>query len=200
MACSLHIEKCNERGIMNSSSWGGLDPTIKISVVYDMAIGWSGWRTYRHAIGVSKNMGKPSGLRWTPAFSEEYDPTIQELFQGIILKEDEDYFSLISRLDVNLRHNTGNTRDIAAAVYRYQDLYMHLPRIPPSEGAAVTEQHDDPWPTSPRDRDKARDTDTGGGSRAGSFDSRGRRRLRLTQDVHSTRSSISELIDALSYY
>ena len=189
MSNALHMEKISAHALHTTTGWGSVDPTEKVSAIYDRTVWWGGWRAYRHAYGIQKGRDKPIGLKWTPAFTPEYDPTVQELFKDITLKEGESYFSLFSKLDVKLRYDARYSRDIEWAVHRFQDLYMHLPRIPVSARAAAV-QYDAIRPTSPRE------SDTGGGSNPKNDKHRPHRHVH----EHDTRASISELIDALIYY
>ena len=199
---ALNMEKISAHGLHTATGWGSVDPTEKVSAIYDRTVWWGGWRAYRHAYGIQKGRKKLIGLKWTPAFTPEYDPTVQELFKDITLKEGESYFSLFSKLDVKLRYDARYSRDIEWAVHRFQDLYMHLPRMPVSERAAAAVQYDAIRPTSPRERD------TGGGSHPKNDKHRPHRHVhehdtrasRPKRHVHDTRASISELIDALIYY
>ena len=182
------MEKISADATSTTTGWGSVHRTEKVSAIYDRTMMWGGWRTYRHAYGIQKKeRDKPTGLKWTPAFTPEYDPTIEELFKDINLKRGESYFSLFSKLDVNLRYDETYSDRIMWAVHRFQDLYMQLPRIPVSERAVVTVNHDATRPTSPRERD------TGGGSHP-------KRNHKTPKHPRKSHASISELIDALIYY
>jgi hypothetical protein len=187
---ALHMEKISANGETTTTGWGSVDPTEKVSAIYDRTMMWGGWRTYRHAYGVQKGRDNPIGLKWTPAFTPEYDPTVQELFKDINIEEGQSYFSLFSKLDVKMRYDETYSSDVERVVHRFQDLYMHLPRIPVSERAAPV-KYDAIRPTSARERD------TGGGSHPPNNNHRPHRPHRHPHDAHA---SISELIDALIYY
>ena len=176
---SVNMEKLNAWGLQTTTGWGHINPTEKVSHLFDRSDWWGGWRHYRLAYGVQKGRANPTQLDWADAFTPEYDPTIEELFRGITLEEGECYFTLISRLDVNNRHVAACKRYVEEALYRFQDLYMHMPA--PASAAAV--EHDASRPASPRERD------TGGGSR--------HRKRKQPSDM---RASISDLLDTLSQF
>ena len=169
---SMNMEKLNAWGLQTRTGWGHINPTEKVSHLFDRSDWWGGWRHYRLAYGVQKGRAKPTQLKWADEFTPEYDPTIKELFRGITLKEGECYFTLISRLDVNNRHVEACKRYVEEALYRFQDLYMHMPA--PASAAAV--EHDAIRPTS-------------GGSHH-----------RKRKHPSDTRASISDLLDTLSKF
>ena len=176
---SVNMEKLNAWGLQTRTGWGHINPTEKVSHLFDRSGGWGDWRHYRLAYGVQKGRANPTQLKWALEFTPEYDPTIKELFRGITLKEGECYFTLSSRLDVKNRDVEACKRYVEDALYRFQDLYMHMPA--PASAAAV--EHDTSRPASPRERD------TGGGSR--------HRKRKQPRDM---RTSISDLLDTLSQF
>ena len=67
----------------------------------------NGWPTYRVAYGVQKGiLVAPTELEWVAsALSDNYNPTLKDLFHGKSLKEGEGYYLLISGLDLGRHEN-----------------------------------------------------------------------------------------------
>ncbi len=116
----------------------------------DRTSGAGQWRTYRLGYGLIHNPNRPFQLKWAAsALSAEYDPTVQELFAGVVrapsVRADGEtrvgsYYIVLSRLDVRLwRRFPQNTNwyasvtkdQIADQLYRLQELYVRMP--PPTE-------------------------------------------------------------------
>ncbi len=123
----------------------------------------NGWKTYRLAYGVQKLTGKPTRLKRVD-LSPPYDPTMEELFNNISLKEGDRYYLVISILDVNNRYDKNYKKDVKGVVYWLQELYMHL-HLPDSTRPDVdwtqpTVENSTTRNTSPRSRDSSRERAT----------------------------------------
>ena len=178
---NVNMERVDPFGILANTGWNNVSVTQKVSVLCDKTGGWSAWRNYRLAYGVQIKDGitdrKPTKLKWVgKTIPTEYDPTIEELFKDITLKNGESYYLLFSRLDVKNRFQEAYRILVEAALYRFQDLYMHMPV---REDARVD---DDPV------REDARVDD----DRPTNMRKRGRSDLNLMQ--------VSELLDELSIH
>ncbi len=107
--------------------------TEKVSALLDRTDGFLGWRSGRLAYGVQEDRKPPTQLQWAhKPLSAEYDPSIQELFAGVSLKHGEQYYLLVSMLDVKISHQPAvqytdewyRQERIKNMVYRFRELYM----------------------------------------------------------------------------
>jgi len=125
----VFTEKMGRTGCITTTGW---PYTVgeKVSAILNKTWGDGsrpdGWRTYRLAYGVKKIRSRPTQLKWVD-LSPPYDPTMEELFDGISLRPEEDYYLLISILDVNNRYDERFGNSVRSAVCWLQGLYMYLP-------------------------------------------------------------------------
>ena len=127
---NVNMERVDPFGILANTGWNNVSVTQKVSVLCDNTGGWRHWRTYRLAYGVQIENRKPTKLKWVAKqITAKYDPTIEELFEGITLENGESYYLLISKLDVNnrLQDQAEDKERVETALIRFQDLYMHMP-------------------------------------------------------------------------
>jgi hypothetical protein len=88
------------------------------------------WRDYRLAYGVcTKKFNDPLKLKWATPLSAQYDPSCEELFNGIYLEQGQNYFLLISQLaeglrDPEVRDDPDNAERFKNCTWRYRDLYI----------------------------------------------------------------------------
>ena len=124
----VNMERLNADGGDAATGWGKINPTEKVSALFDRTNFFKEWRRYRVAYGVQKGRGTPSFVKWAQPMTVQYDPTIQELFSDITLEAEESYFLLISRLDVSNPPPASCKDDVDRAVSRYPQLFS-APRV-----------------------------------------------------------------------
>jgi hypothetical protein len=88
------------------------------------------WKNYRLARGVAciRPRRKPEKLKWVTLSHPHEDPNVAELFHDISLDSrnpQEKYYLVLSKLDVNLRHEPTYKPYIEHAIYWLQGLYMY---------------------------------------------------------------------------
>ena len=200
---NVNMERVDAFGILANTGWNNVSVTQKVSVLCDKTGGWSAWRNYRLAYGVHSKDGitdrKPTKLKWVgKTIPTEYDPTIEELFKDITLKNGESYYLLFSRLDVKNRFQEAYRILVEAALYRFQDLYMHMPvredaRADDDPMREDARADDDPVREDARvDDDPVREDARVDDDRPTNMRKRGRSDLNLMQ--------VSELLDELSIH
>jgi hypothetical protein len=124
---AVNMERIDVYGVNAATGWGKINPTEKVSALFDRTDFFKQWRTYRVAYGRQKGWGTPSFVKWTQPMTVQYDPTIQELFSDTTLEAQESYFLLISRLDVNNPDPAASKDDVDRAVRRFPQLFSAPP-------------------------------------------------------------------------
>jgi len=153
----VNMERITENIVVETTGWLYV-PEEKVSVLMTKTPSWWNWRSYRLAYGAqARMMGALRQLRWAPEILKNgngYDPTMEELFRDVILRDGESYYLLISRLHVAMksltnRHTPGQHNYYAKweedQMYRLRDLY---PLKPPQNEHAMK---DAPERVSPDD-------------------------------------------------
>ena len=164
----VNMEKVGMEGVITNTGWPYVpDQTVAELLTKTWGVRWS---TYRLAYGVQNGiLAAPTELEWvTPALSANYNPSLKDLFRGKSLKEGENYYLLISRLETERSENIW----IRKARERYSALYPPVARSPSVSA------------TSPREREGSLPTAVGRGGR-----------VRHPSDVR--KQNLSELLDTL---
>lgn len=120
---AVNMERLNADGTLTVTGWGMINPTDKVSALFDRTNFFREWRSYRVAYGHQKGRDTPTFVRWTQPMTAQYDPTIQELFTDITLLANESYFLLISRLDVSNPPPAAHKFLVDHAVSRFPQLF-----------------------------------------------------------------------------
>jgi hypothetical protein len=91
----VNLEKVDEAAVVTYTGWPYM-PEQKVSALFDMTSGWSGWRSCKLACGVQPHkFARPQQMKY---FSVDDDPTLAEVFHDVSLPPGYDYFLLISTL------------------------------------------------------------------------------------------------------
>ena len=97
----VRMEKVDPGGLTNITGWT-IEENKAVAVLLTETWG-KGWEEhgYRLAYGVVKEMlSAPRKVEWvSPVLSEQYDPTLRELFANTTKEKGENYYLLISKLD-----------------------------------------------------------------------------------------------------
>jgi hypothetical protein len=97
----VSMEKVDPGGLTKTTGWI-IEEDKRVAALLTETWG-KGWEEhgYRLAYGVVKGMlTRPTELEWvSPVLSEQYDPTLRELFVNTTLGQGEEYYLLISNLD-----------------------------------------------------------------------------------------------------
>ena len=105
----------------------------KLSALMENTPTWWDWRNHRLAYGAQRRRDEPTQLKWAPRrIGGAYEPSLGEFFKDVTLGEGEDYYLLITKLDVGLRdlHNRLNEysspweKDL---MWRFRALYPLKP-------------------------------------------------------------------------
>jgi hypothetical protein len=120
-------------GNLTDTGYDSVAVAEKVSALLDRTNGFLGCRTGRLAYGVQEHRKPPTQLQWADKpLSAEYDPSIQELFAGVSLKHGDEYYLLVSKLDVKISHQPVvqytdewyRQERIKEMVYRFRELYV----------------------------------------------------------------------------
>ena len=119
------IDKVSRFGIISQRVWT-YTPTQKVSELLQTT--FPEWRHYRLAYGVGVERHIPPKLKWATPLSLQYDPSSEQLFKGIYLDQEQNYYLLISQLaegirDLSIRNHPHNASNIESCLWRYWDLY-----------------------------------------------------------------------------
>jgi len=123
------MEKVSRVALKSSTGWR-YNPTEKVSELLEKTSRFNDWRDYRLAYGVcTKKFNDPLKLKWATPLSAQYDPSCEELFNGIHLEQGQNYFLLISQLaeglrDPEVRDDPDNVERFKNCTWRYRDLYI----------------------------------------------------------------------------
>ena len=143
LTASVSMERVTAMGNLMVTGCDNVAVAGKVSALLDRTNGFLGWRAGRLAYGVQEYMKLPTQLQWADKpLSAEYDPSIQELFAGVSLKHGEQYYLLVSEIDVKISHQPAvqymdewdRQERIKNIVYRFQELYMSKA---PKKAAAI---------------------------------------------------------------
>jgi hypothetical protein len=121
----VRMEMVRPGGETTTTGWT-IEEDKRVAVLLTETWG-KGWEShgYRLAYGVLKGMLEvPREVEWvSPVLSEQYDPTLRELFVNTTLGSEEEYYLLISNLD------TSRVDDhwVEKAVKRFSALYQTVP-------------------------------------------------------------------------
>ena len=97
-AVHVNMEKVEKNGMISTTGWWYVAEQ-KVSELLTKT--WYGWENYRLTFGVQKGLNASTRLKWfTPKLSIEYDPSLKEWFETKFFNEGENYFLLISILNV----------------------------------------------------------------------------------------------------
>ena len=153
----VNMERITEDVVVETTGWLYV-PDEKVSTLMTKTPSWWNWKSYRLAYGAQARMwGALRQLRWARPILKNgngYDPTVQELFHDVILRDGESYYLLISKLDVALKSLTNRPKAgqhnyyakfEEDQMYRLRDLY---PLKPPQNEHAMK---DAPERVSPDD-------------------------------------------------
>jgi hypothetical protein len=122
------MEKVTGIAHISQTEWN-YDPTEKVSELLQKTAGFLDWRNYRLAYGVQVDIRDfPLKLKWATPLSVQYDPSCEQLFNGIHLDQGQNYFLLISRLaaglrDLSIRNHPDSVSNFQYCLSRYWDLY-----------------------------------------------------------------------------
>ena len=170
MSFNIYMERVDREGHI-STAYYKYNPTEKVRHLVRRCLPGEGNPPYRLAYGTQIGLERPLSLQWTAPLSDQYDPSLQDLFSGTTLAPRPDYspnaaphhvlrphyFLLLSDLQHPLR--SLETRDdpvfaaaIQKAVYRYKDLFTrpaHTPPPPPQTHPLHTHTHTQPGSKRP---------------------------------------------------
>jgi hypothetical protein len=125
---NIRMEKVTGIAHISQTEWN-YDPTEKVSELLTKTSGFHDWRNYRLAYGVQVEIRDfPLKLKWATPLSVQYDPSCEQLFNGIHLDQGQNYFLLISRLaaglrDLSIRNHPDSVSNFQYCLSRYWDLY-----------------------------------------------------------------------------
>jgi hypothetical protein len=157
---TVNMERITEHVSRETTGWRYVADE-KVSALMTKTASWRDWRNYRLAFGAQASLeGALRQLKWArPILVGGYDPTMQEFFADVSLRDGESYYLLISRLDFGLRNlenrNGYSAKFEAYYMYRLRDLYPlkpakdeHAmkdapPRVPPGDSAFKKRMSDD---------------------------------------------------------
>ena len=100
----------------------------KVSVILDAQWGTGEWKPDQLGYGVMRDDRRvaPAKLQWAVQINKPWnDPTMQELFASVPLKEHECYYLVISKLDLKTQLREADDREeVEESVYWLRDLYL----------------------------------------------------------------------------
>jgi hypothetical protein len=103
----VNMERDTVNAIVETTGWP-YTAEEKLSALMNKTPSWWDWGNYRLAYGAQRNRDDPTQLKWAPRpIGGAYEPSLGEFFKDVTLGEGEDYYLLITKIDVGLRdlHN-----------------------------------------------------------------------------------------------
>ena len=123
----VKTEKVGRKGdIRHTSGW--YHAGQKVSAILDEQWGPGQWGPDQLGYGVMRYDRRlpPAKLQWAVQINKPWnDPTMQELFASVPLKEHECYYLVISKLDLKIQLREADDREeVEESVYWLRDLYL----------------------------------------------------------------------------
>ena len=92
MSFYIYMERVDREGHI-STAYYMYNPTEKVRHLVRRCLPGEGNPPYKLAYGTQIGLERPHSLQWAAPLSDQYDPSLQDLFSGTTLAPRPDYFS-----------------------------------------------------------------------------------------------------------